>query len=250
MLGVWVAETVLEEIIEKLNGISSDAVVIERREEVPSRESVLANGPVFQVDAAILSMDMREYSGMTNAFGRRVAVEMVRGFFAGVTRISAVNGGKIADFNGDGMIVAFSGDDRVDRAIRSAGQSKWFVDEILRPRYDSYFTGTQLVPDGERVAMFDAGFAVDEGVILVCGVGQGGRDDPVWVGAAVNRSAKLCKLARYPGSIMITREAFDRLNFRSHDSFDSGWLVVSESIKVGGVRNDVLVNERSIPLDE
>jgi class 3 adenylate cyclase len=243
-----VEEAVLREVIEALERVSADSVIIERVTEVPSRESVAANGVAYQVDAAVLSMDIREYSVMTNAFGRKGAVEMVRSFFAGVVRISSSNGGMIADFNGDGMIVAFAGEDRVDRATRAAAQSKWFVDELLRPRYNAFFLGNQLVPEGDRIAMFDAGFAVDEGVILACGVGEHERDDPVWVGAAVNRSAKLCKLARYPGSIMITREAFDRLNFSSDDPFHAGWSLVQESHKVGGVMQNVLVNERCIPL--
>jgi class 3 adenylate cyclase len=239
---------ILHDVIADLERINTEDVMIERATEAPSRRAIASDGPVFQLDAAVLSTDMRQYSGMTNAFGRRTVIEMVRSFFSGAIRISTANGGKLADFNGDGMIVVFSGDDRVDRATRAAGQSKWFVEELLCPRFEAAFKGAQLIANEERLHSFDAGFAVDEGVILACGVGHDESDDPIWVGDCVNTSAKLCKLAGRPGSIMITRGAFDRLSFTPDDSFHGGWKLFEGSAKVGGVDRQVLVTERSIPL--
>lgn len=239
----------LDDLLSDLDRIATGPASVHRVAKAPARTTIATSEAVFSMDAAVLSTDIRSFSGMVNAFGRQAMVAVIRSFFSGMIRIVAENHGQIADFNGDGMIAVFDGDDRVDRAIRAAGQAGWFVEEVLRRRLHDIFVGSQLVPDAERIAMFDAGFAVDEGVVFACSVGHSGGDDPVWIGACVNRSAKLCKLARHPTSIMVTRDAFDRMTFTAGDPFHSQWLVAGEAVKVGGVQGEVLMTEQMIAIE-
>lgn len=234
-----------EAIAAELDQFDTGDIKISRVVAPPPRDAIRTDSGVFQFEAAVLSADIRQYSGITNALGRRVAINMLRSFFSGVVRICVGNGGSVADFNGDGMIVVFTGERRVDAAARAAGQCRWFINALLQPRFADAFTGQQLVPKGEEVVGIDAGFAIDEGMILACRIGVEDHHDAVWVGDCVNTSAKLCKLAT---SILITRDAFDRLSLDPGEPFHSAWRV-AENTKVGGVSQSVLLTEELWPLD-
>jgi hypothetical protein len=47
---------------------------------------------------------------------------------------------------------------------------------------------------------------------------------------------------------MITREAFDRLNFAPDDPFHGGWTLVEGSARFGGVNREILVTERCVSI--
>jgi adenylate cyclase len=180
------------------------------KDAVGIREDVILSGNFDQIEATSLSIDIRQFTGMTNALGRATMVKMLRAFFEGSVMLISNQGGVVADFNGDGMIVLFCGPSRTEKAFRAAGNIRWFIEEMLKPRFATYFAHRVL--PFVNIGHFDAGCGIDDGPVLVARVGTSQFSDIAWVGRCVNSSAKLCKAASSPESIIITHEAYERLD--------------------------------------
>lgn len=177
---------------------------------VPARDEVGLGQRVAQLEATTLAIDIRQFTGMTNALGRLTMVKMLKAFFEGTVALVALNGGAVADFNGDGMITLFVGHDRTERAVRTAGEIRWFIEQKLRPKFSVYF---DRVNGGFAITdEFDAGCGIDDGIVLVARVGTREFSDIAWVGRSVNSAAKLCKAAGATHHIMVTHEAYERLD--------------------------------------
>lgn len=221
----------------------SEPCVIAHVEHVPER-STLALGPeAIQVEATALSIDIRQFSSMTNALGRKVVVKMLKAFFDGSVRLVVDAGGVVADFNGDGMITLFAGRDRAERAVYAAGQIHWFLNEMLRPYFADYFREDQALV--AHIAEFDAGCGLDDGLVLVGRVGVNDFSDIAWVGRCVNTSAKLCKNARSPQALIATHEVYERLD-GSQISAGIQWSSAGLT-EIGGIPRTVLTTNYQCP---
>jgi class 3 adenylate cyclase len=196
----------LDEIVKRHLG---DNYQFERVEHVPHRGALALGSTAFQVEATVLSVDIRQYSGMTNMLGQEIVTRMLRAFFNGSVRLVARANGQVADFNGDGMIILFTGNDRTERAVRAAAEIRWFLSNVLRPMFARYFTDDRAVL--VRVEGFDVGCGIDDGLVLISRVGSDDFSDIAWVGRSVNTAAKLCKDAKSPNAIVATHTVFERL---------------------------------------
>ncbi|MGW3891806.1 adenylate/guanylate cyclase domain-containing protein [Micromonospora chokoriensis] len=205
-------------------------------DEIPDRKDIKLAAEAIQIEATALSIDIRQFSGLTNAFGRQVVVKMLRAFFEGSVRIVESSAGTVADFNGDGMIVLFTGTDRTERAFQAASQIRWFLSEVLRPRFARYFETDQVLK--ARIEEFDAGCGLDDGLVLIGRVGADGFSDIAWVGRCVNTAAKACKLAGSAHPIIATHEVYERLD-TSTFAGAVDWTPI-DLITVGGVQREVI----------
>jgi class 3 adenylate cyclase len=229
----------LDEIVDRY---VDKPCVITRVGSVPPRDEIRLGTEIVQVDATAMSMDIRQFTGLTNALGRQAMVKMLKAFFEGSVALVAANDGVVADFNGDGMITLFTGSERTEQAMLAAAQIRWFIEETLRPRFAQYF---QYVGGFDRIGHFDAGFGLDDGLVLVARVGTQGFSDIAWVGRCVNSAAKLCKLARSPQAVVVTHEAYERLDGVSFAS-DLQWSP-ADVVEVGGVSRTVLATAYTCP---
>ena len=78
-------------------------------------------------------------------------------------------------------------------------QVKWFVEQILQPRFERYFESNRTT-FGASLG-FDIGCGLDDGDIYAVKVGIRGTNDVAWVGRCTNTSAKLSNLAQPPRNI-------------------------------------------------
>jgi class 3 adenylate cyclase len=90
-----------------------------------------------EFEAAVLFIDVRQSSDITNAFRRQTAAKMMKAYFAGAVNIVNKNEGFVRSFNGDGMLAIFRGDSRHDNAVKAAMQIKYFVDEVSSPKHQA-----------------------------------------------------------------------------------------------------------------
>ena len=213
----------------------TDPYEITPADRIPARDDVPLGPAATRVDATALSVDIRRYSEITNTFGREIVVKLLKAFFDGSVRLVVGAGGVVAEFNGDGLIALFTGIERTANAFRAAAGVRWFLVEILRPCLAAYLR-TDRVPSG-RVEEFDAGCSLDDGTVLVSRVGIGACSDIAWVGRCVNTAAKLCKLARSPQALIVTREVHERLRGSVYAN-GVEWLPI-EPIRVGGMLRTV-----------
>ena len=86
---------------------------------------------------------------------------------------------------------------------------KWFANEVLKPKMDSYFDNNQQLAGSK----FDFGIGIDTGTILVVrgGIKGENNNDLVWVGNATNRAVKLSGEANSPNHVRVSAEVFNVL---------------------------------------
>src|SRR5690606_1554194 len=135
---------------------------------------------------------------------------MMKAYFDGSVRIVNANDGYVRSFNGDGMLAIFREPNQSDHAVKAAMQIKWFLQEILVPRFASFFGGNAAAVG--KALEFDLGLGIDVGGIFAVRVGIKGTNDVAWVGRGTNTSAKLANLSSSPKSIWITRAVYNELS--------------------------------------
>jgi class 3 adenylate cyclase len=177
---------------------------------VPTPEKLpMAESKAARFEAAMLFVDIRQSSAITESFRLQTAAKMIRAYCDGSVRIIHFNQGSVRSFNGDGMLAVFIGDRKANNAVKAAMNLAWFAQEVLRPKFQRYFrrnSAARAVAGGFRI-----GCGVDVGELFAVRVGIGGTNDIAWVGRPTNAAAKLAAIARPPRSILITREVYSKL---------------------------------------
>lgn len=202
--------TLLEDLTQKVNGYLAGDYTKVKKSSVPLPEDIPLGNSAAEMEATTLFIDVRQSSDITNAFRRQTAAKMMKAYFDGSVRIIGKNNGSVRSFNGDGMLAIFMGDNRSNDAVKAAMQTKWYVQEVLRPSFRGYFSNNQSAIG--QALDFTVGAGLDDGTIFAVRVGIKGTNDVAWVGRCTNTSAKLASLVSSPQSIAITRAVYSRLN--------------------------------------
>jgi class 3 adenylate cyclase len=229
--------TLLEDLKQKVDEYLAGDYTKVKKTSVPSPENIPLGNSAAELDATTLFIDVRQSSDITNAFRRQTAAKMMKGYFDGSVRIINKNGGSVRSFNGGGMLALFMGDSRSDNAVKAAMQTKWFVEEVSRSRFKSYFSSNQTAIG--NALDFSIGAGLDEGTIFAVRVGIKGTNDVAWVGRCTNTSAKLANLTSSPQSIAITRAVYERLNQNRKYSKQTHMWSAETMREIGGVTRGV-----------
>jgi adenylate cyclase len=180
-------------------------------QDVPLPEDLtLKAGKAADFEAAMLFIDVRESSTITDAFRLQTAAKMIRAYADGAVRIVHANSGRVRSFNGDGMLAVFIGANRCDNSVNAAMQCKWFVNQVLRRKFGKFFANNA---QARKLALdFKIGCGIDVGRVYAVRIGIGGTNDIAWVGRPTNTAAKLSDRAREPRNIVITGEVWSKLS--------------------------------------
>lgn len=111
-------------------------------------------------------------------------------------------------FNGDGVLVAFAGDNKRTNASKAALQMSWFAKKVLKPKMEAVFQNNQQLQGLD----FDFGIGIDVGKVLVVrgGIRGENNNDLVWVGNATNYAVKLSSITNNDGSyVYISKDVYD-----------------------------------------
>lgn len=205
-----------DDLTDEVDGYFDEEYDVTNGREIPTVTDIAFGNSGRELELAMLFIDIRESTKIVDGFRRVTAAKMYKSFLTGVARIARSNGGRLCSFNGDGILVAFSGDSKCTNAAKAALQMSWFVKKVLRPRVEEYFhTNSQL----EDMSLdFDIG--IDVGKILVVRGGIRGSDnsDLVWVGNATNYAVKLSSVMDVGYHIFVSQKVYDSL----HDSSKFG----------------------------
>jgi adenylate cyclase len=205
--------------------------------DIPVPKDIPQGAKAAKLTATSLFIDLRQSSDITNALRRQTAAKMLKAYFSGAVRIINANNGSVRSFNGDGMLALFRDDSRSINGAKAAMQVRWFVQEILQPRFEQYFQSNRKAFG--RSLGFDIGCGLDDGDIYAVKVGIRGTNDVAWVGRCTNTSAKLSNLAASPRRILITRAIYQRLDNSRKSS--NGVAMWSDEVmrEIGGVRRAI-----------
>lgn len=198
------------EIIAQVNEFFSGTYNITDGSIIPDVQDIQLGKSGRELELAMLFIDIRESTKIVDNIRRITAARMYKSFLWGVTNIARMNDGELRSFNGDGVLVVFSGKSKRTNACKAALQMSWFVKKILKPKMQTVFQNNQQLQELD----FDFGIGIDVGKVLVVrgGIRGENNNDLVWVGNATNYAVKLSSISNNDGSfVYISKDVYDSM---------------------------------------
>lgn len=194
-----------EDILAKTKEIDKATFKVEDTLTVPEINNPKLNfgctGLIFE--ATVLFIDVRGSTAILNTHNKRAVAKLHMIYYHAIVKIATNTGGEIRSFNGDSLLVFYPGKTKqsLSDAVKAAMQMRYAITELINETLTSYVD-------------INFGIGIDHGRILATKVGVGGDSttkDLIWIGNAVNRSAKIsdnCKKSAYVG---ISKFVYDNL---------------------------------------
>lgn len=201
-----------EEIIKGVDDFFGGDYDITEGRVIPDVADVALGKIGKEIELAMLFIDIRESTKIVDGLRRTTAARMYKSFLWGVSKIARLNDGELRSFNGDGVLVAFIGDNKRTNAAKAALQMSWFAQKVLKPKLDAVFQNNQGL-SGQGIE-FDFGIGIDVGKVLVVrgGIRGENNNDLVWVGNATNYAVKLSGLSKEGYHIYISEDVYKNMN--------------------------------------
>lgn len=173
-----------------------------------------------EMELAMLFIDIRESTKIVDGFRRTTSARMYKSFLYGVSKIARENDGELRSFNGDGVLMVFSGETKRTNAVKTAMQLSYFCKNILKPKIESYFSNNNQLSDLE----FDFGVGIDVGKVLIVrgGIKGENNNDLVWVGNATNYAVKLSSLSKSGHHIYISEDVYKNMGEKTKYNVKNG----------------------------
>lgn len=207
-----------EELKQEVNNFFDGKYEVVEGTVIPSVDDVQLGKHGKELELAMLFIDIRESTKITNGFRRETAAKMYKSFLWGIAKIARSNDGELRSFNGDGVLVVFIGDNKRTNAAKAALQMSWFCKEVIRPKLKTYFENNQQLQGFK----FNFGIGIDVGKVLVVrgGIRGENNNDLVWVGDATNCAVKLSSLSNLNYNIYISEDVYKYMHKSSKLSSD------------------------------
>jgi class 3 adenylate cyclase len=233
--------TVRDEINRETDSLLAGNYDVRPGNVVPTVESVTLGNTGVGIDAAMFFIDFRRSSKLVDSVRRQTAAKIYKAYLASISRITRENGGEIRNFTGDGILAAYVGDGRCDRAVKAAMQIKSALEVIVQPKLDQYFQRNAAL---QGVYRLDFGMGIDVGGVLAVKVGIAGtqNNNLIWVGNATNFASKMANLAAKPYNVYITQDVFNELS-EDHQLSQGKNMWYYSNITIGGETAKVIRTE-------
>jgi adenylate cyclase len=171
-----------------------------------SGERILAGrirrGDTEVIRAAIWLSDMRGFTVLADSMAPQALIALLNGFFDCQVPAILDHGGEVLKFMGDGLLAIFrmsEGANEAEVCARALGAAREARSRIL---------ALPVADASGRAETVRFGLALHVGEALYGNIGGGGRLDFTCIGPAVNRAARLEKLAGGLGRMIIGSSAF------------------------------------------
>ena len=194
-----------EDIIKKAKEIEKSSFSVTEITTVPTlSDSRLTFGCTgLKFEATVLFIDMRGSTDVLNTHNKKTVAKMHMIYYHTIVKIAKDTGGEIRSFNGDSLLVFYKGTKKAtfSTAVEAAMKMRYAITELINENLKNY---TDI----------DFGIGIDHGGILATKVGVGGSDetkDLIWIGNAVNKSAKISDACCYPNYIGISSYVYSNL---------------------------------------
>lgn len=157
-------------------------------ESVPEPDKMGYSEGIY-LPSTYLYADMADSSGLVAISPADTVAKVMKAYLSVSTRIIRANDGHIRSFDGDRVMGIFAGTNRYTRAVKSAMQIKWAMNELVQPAITKQF---KSVKDNNWHLRHGCGIA--SGKALLVRAGFRGNDDMISIGTAPNLAAKLSDL--------------------------------------------------------
>lgn len=196
---------------------------------VPDPDNMSYSQGIY-LPATYLYADMADSSGLVAASPADTVARVMKAYLAVSTRIIRANNGHIRSFDGDRVMGIYTGTDRFTRAVKSALQIKWAMNELVQPAIVQQF---KSIKDSGWQLRHACGIA--SGKSLLVRAGFRGSNDLVSIGVAPNLAAKLSDIREPSYSTFIGKGTYDNLNSEAIMSNDKNMWVGPYDRKIGGL---------------
>ena len=157
------------------------------------------------------------------------SAEVYKSFLFCAAKLIRAANGVITAYDGDRIMAIFIGDDRCDRAVRTALRLHWATRTLITPALQKRY------PDDNFSLRHNVG--IDMSDLHAVRTGVRGGNDLVWVGRAANYAAKLTALsADFP----------TRLTKRVYESLSAGLRVAADGRSIWESRQWTDMNNHPI----
>ena len=196
----------------------------------PTIEQLEDNNKTYSITAAILFIDIRKSTFLTESSQAKSMVKIYRSFMRMAVECVRKNGGVTRLFLGDRIMGVFIDSVQdgeivvkaVDKAINAARSLQTVIDYSLNRHLKSKVNGKVI----------ECGIGIDYGKVLVTQVGMYGVEqdenkenevDCVWVGNTTNHASKYSDLAT-GGEIFISEKVYEQLS----ECYKDVWTIVAK----------------------
>lgn len=241
------SKTDFDKLDDRIKKITEQAVnEIEISSELPPTMKQLEdNNKSYSIKAAILFIDIRKSTYLTENSQAKSMVKIYRSFMRMAVECVRKNSGVTRQFLGDRIMGVFidSTDDKgkivdsaSDKAINAARSLLTVIDYSLNKYLKSNVNGK----------IIECGIGIDYGKVLVTQVGMYGLEndddrenevDCVWVGNTTNYASKYSDIAS-GGEIFISDSVFNQLSEEYKDNFTSSAKYKGSKLFQGYVAKD------------
>ena len=159
----------------------------------------------LKFSATVLFIDLRGSTQLLESNRRTTLAKVHTAYYHAITTVAKLDGGEIRSFNGDSLLVFYSGTGK--RAISQAVSSAMRMKYVLT--HEKGIFGKVA-----KYTELNFGIGLDHGEILATKVGARGRpetQDIFWVGSAVNRSTRLGDKVKLPSAIAVSAAVYRNL---------------------------------------
>lgn len=205
---------------------------------VPESESIKLKNDGIYLEAVYLYADMADSTGLVQRLDMQSAAKVVQAYLATVSRVLRHNNGAIRSFDGDRVMAIFVGYDAADRAVRSAFEIRWAVDNIVHENLDIWVDAYR---NSSWKVKHRCGLDIGEAFLVRGGVR--GDNDLVSIGEAPNIAAKLSEVKG--ARTWITNRIYDELGYKyCYSSKDSKTMWgAKDPITIGGRHTEILCSD-------
>lgn len=166
-------------------------------------QGAIRRGSVLRYPAALMFSDLRQFTAMSERLPRNFIVHVLNDYFDAAGQAIDAHDGEILKFIGDAVLAVFpvgEGTERqaCDRALAAARDMIANLEELNARR------------DGENKPPLRTGIGLHAGEVWYGNIGASNRLDFTVIGPAVNRAARLEKLAADLGETVLVSEDFAR----------------------------------------
>jgi adenylate cyclase len=164
-------------------------------------EGQVRRGDVRTITAAIMLIDLRDFTMLTNILSPRAVIRLLNEYFDCVFPPIREHGGEVLEIMGDGVLAMFrqEGTEGGTAACRAALEAATQALRALAER-------NRKLPDGGSV--LQAGLALHYGTVSYGNIGAGDRLDFTVIGADVNLTSRIEQFNRQLDRALIMSQAF------------------------------------------